>query len=107
MKGAASTAIMLMGILPIYVAIALGMLIFGAPVSGQQAIFTLGLVLPFLAGLWGVYALFQGFMGLADTLPGGCRGQRTCFLRRMTLSWSACYTAVTPLMIYTLWIHLA
>lgn len=106
-KGAASTAIMLMGILPIYVAVALGMLIFGAPVSGQQAIFTLGLVLPFIAGLWGVYSLFQGFMRLADTLPGGCSGRRTCFLRRMTLSWSACYTAVTPLMIYTLWIHLA
>lgn len=107
MKGAASTAIMLMGILPIYVAIALGMLVFRAPISGQQAIFTLGLVLPFIAGLWGVFSLFQGFMRLADTLPGGRGGKRTCFLRRMTLSWSACYTAVTPLMIYTLWIHLA
>ena len=45
-------------------------------------------------------------MRLADTLPGGCDGKRYCFLRRMTLSWSACYTAVTPLMIYSLWIHL-
>jgi len=107
MKGAASTAIMLMGILPIYVAVALGMLIFGAPIAGQQAIFTLGLALPFIAGLWGVYSLYQGFMRLADTLPGGCSGKRFCFLRRMTLAWSACYTAVTPLMIYTLWMHFA
>lgn len=106
MKGMASTAIMLMGILPIYVAVALGMIVFGAPVFEQQAIFTLGLALPFIAGLWGVFSLFQGFMRLADTLPGGCDGKRTCFLRRMTLAWSACYTAVTPLMIYSLWIHL-
>ena len=106
MKGAASTAMMLMGVLPIYVAVALGMLIFDAPVSEQQGIFSLGLGLPFITGAWGAYSLLQGIMRLSDTLPGGCDGKRYCFLRRMMLSWSACYTAVTPLMIYSLWIHL-
>jgi len=105
LKGQASTAIMLIGILPIYVAVALGMVIFAAPVEGQQMVLSIGLVLPFIAGLWGVYSIYQGFMRLADTLPGSCRDRRTCFLRRLTLAWAACYTAVTPLMIYALWTH--
>ena len=42
---------MLIGILPIYVAVALGMLIFAAPVEAQRMVLSLGLVLPFLAGL--------------------------------------------------------
>ncbi len=103
LKGQASTAIMLIGILPIYVAVALGMLIFAAPVALQQVVLSIGLVLPFIAGLWGVYSIYHGFMGLADTLPGRCRERRTCFLRRLTLAWAACYTAVTPLMIHALW----
>ena len=105
LKGQASTAIMLIGILPIYVAVALGMLIFAAPVVGQQMVLSIGLVLPFIAGLWGVHSIYHGFMRLADTLPGRCRDRRTSFLRRLTLSWAACYTAVTPLMIHALWTH--
>jgi hypothetical protein len=105
LKGQASTAIMLIGILPIYVAVALGMLIFAAPVEGQQMVLSIGLVLPFIAGLWGVYSIYHGFMRLADTLPGRCRDRRTCFLRRLTLAWAACYTAVTPFMIHALWTH--
>jgi hypothetical protein len=106
LKGKATTAIMLMGILPIYVAAMLGLIAFGAPPEVLQAVLILGLALPFLAGLWGVRAIYRGFMRLADTLPVHCRDQRACFLRRLTLSWAACYTSVTPLMIYSLWAHL-
>ena len=95
-QGQAATAIMLVGILPIYVAIALGMLIFAAPVELQQVVLSIGLVLPFIAGLWGVYSIYGGFMRLADTLAGGCRDRRICFLRRLTLAWAACYTARDP-----------
>jgi hypothetical protein len=105
LKGQASTAIMLIGILPIYVAVALGMLIFAVPVPAQEFVLSIGLLLPFLAGLWGAYSLYSGFMRLAGTLPGHCRAQRSCFLRRLTLAWAACYTAVTPLMIHALWTH--
>ena len=28
-------------------------------------------------------------------------------LRRLVFAWSACYTAVTPLMVYTIWRSLA
>jgi hypothetical protein len=105
LKGQAATAIMLAGILPIYVAVALGLLIFGASAARQELVLYIGLLLPFFAGLWGVASLFQGFMRLADTLPGRCGAERVCFLRRLTLAWAACYTAVTPFTIYSLWTH--
>jgi hypothetical protein len=103
LKGKASTGILLIGILPIYVAAVLGLIVFDAPAHELQTPLYIGLVLPFLAGLAGVYAIYQGFSGLADTLPERCRGHRACFLRRLTVSMAACYTAVTPVMIYTLW----
>jgi hypothetical protein len=103
-KCLAVTAVVLVGALPIYVAIALGMIVFSAPAEGTQWTIGMGLALPFVAGLGGVYSLFVGFTGLADTLPA-CR--RACFLRRLTLAWSVCYSTVTPVMIYWLWTRFA
>ncbi|HEY7158759.1 MAG TPA: hypothetical protein VH575_32745, partial [Gemmataceae bacterium] len=66
-----------------------------------------GLALPFLAGVWGVRSIYVGFLGLADTLPPERRCRRTCFLRRLTVAWAAVYTAVTPVMIWSLYQNLA
>ena len=63
----------------------------------------LGLVLPFIAGLWGTVSLYEGFLQMCDTMPPGRAARRGCFLRRLVLSWSACYSAVMPVMIYSLW----
>jgi hypothetical protein len=107
MKGQASTAVMLMGILPVYLAAALGAVVFGAPPDVLRIVLYAGLGLPFAAGLWGVRSIHGGFLGLADTLPPERRRQRECWLRRLTTACSACYTAVCPVMIYTLWRHFA
>ena len=106
-KCLAVTAVVLVGVLPIYVALSLGMIVFSAPAEWMQLTIALGLALPFIAGLWGVRSLFVGFTDLADTLPTCRKARRACFLRRLTLAWSACYTAVTPVMIYWLWTRLA
>src|SRR5262249_26968170 len=103
----ASGAIVLVGILPIYVAVGLGLVVFGAPDLVLECCLYLGLVLPFLAGFEGLRAIYAGVMGMADTLPPERRYRRECFLRRLTLSWAACYTAVSPLLIYRLWEFLA
>jgi len=103
MKGQAATAVMLMGILPVYLAAALGAVAFGAPPHVQRLVLWVGLLLPFVAGLWGVRAIHAGFVGLSDTLPPERRCNRECWLRRLTAACSACYTAVCPVMIYTLW----
>lgn len=111
MKGQASTAMMLLGILPVYLAAALGAVVFGAPPEVLRAILYVGLGLPFVAGLWGVRSIYRSFLILSDTLPPARRPVRECWLRRLTAACSACYTAVCPVMIYTLWryfiLHLA
>jgi hypothetical protein len=103
----ASSAVVLVGILPIYVAVVLGLAVFEAPDLVLEYCLYLGLVLPFVAGLEGMRAIYQGVMGMADTLPPERRCRRECFLRRLTLSWAACYSAVSPLLIYRLWEFLA
>jgi hypothetical protein len=99
----AASAMLLLGILPIYVAIVLGLIIFQRPPEVLQSWLFLGLVLPFLAGFHGVVCIYRVVMGLTDSLPDACRENRACFLRRLTVAWSACYTAVAPVMIYRLW----
>ena len=106
-KTKATTAVMLVGILPLYVALALGIIVFGGAAEWLNLTIAVGLALPFVAGLWGIRSLYLGFMRLADTLPACDRTRRTRFLRMLTLSWAGCYTAVSPLMIYTLWRHFA
>lgn len=107
LKAKAVSAVALVGILPIYVAFAMGVAIFPAPTGLVELVLRLGLILPFIAGLWGVRSLYTGFMRLTDTLPIDRRCRRACFLRRLVLSWAACYTAVTPVMIFTVWEYLA
>jgi hypothetical protein len=103
MKGQASTAMMLMGILPIYLATALGAVVFGVAPHVLKGVLVVGLILPFIAGLWGVRSIYVGFLGLSDTLTPERRCDRACWLRRLTAACSGCYTAVCPVMIYTLW----
>src|SRR5262245_62921398 len=98
---------MLMGILPVYLAAALGAVVFGAPPQVLRAVLYAGLGLPFAAGLWGVRSIHRGFLSLSDTLPPARRLHRECWLRRLTAACSACYSAVCPVMIYTLWTYFA
>jgi len=106
-KCLAVTAVVLVGGLPIYLAISMGMAVFSAPPALMRMTIAFGLALPFAAGLWGVRSLFVGFTDLADTLPACRQDRRACFLRRLTLAWSVCYTAVTPVMIFWLWTRFA
>jgi hypothetical protein len=93
------------GILPIYVAVAMGVLIFDSVFSDAAVRLSLwlGFILPFVAGLWGTASLYRGFSGLADTLPEDRCERRSCFLRRLVFSWGVCYTAIAPVMIFTVW----
>lgn len=105
-KSQMAMAVALIGILPMYVALGLGIKVleFDALIPG---VIVVGLILPFIAGLRGTHSLYTGFMELADTLPPERRCRRECFLRRLLVSWAVCWTAVTPVMIYTLWTHMA
>ncbi len=102
-KSKAVAAVALVGILPIYVAVAMGVLIFRGSEVQLAATMFLGLALPFIAGVWGTVSLYQGFLQMCDTMPPARATRRECFLRRLVLSWSACYSAVMPVMIYSVW----
>ncbi|HET6324944.1 MAG TPA: hypothetical protein VFG04_09610 [Planctomycetaceae bacterium] len=106
LKCTAVAAVALIGILPIYSALVLGAIVFPFPHNFVAAILLLGLCLPFIGGLWGTRSLFVGFASLCRTMPPEFQSQRACFLRRLILSWCACYTSVAPLMIVTVWRHL-
>lgn len=106
-KSQVAMAVALIGILPIYVAISLGVKVFQFPDVLTQCVLQVGMILPFIAGLWGTWSLYIGFVSLADTLPADRRCRRECLLRRLLVSWTACWTAVTPVMIYTLWEFMA
>jgi hypothetical protein len=103
LKSKATAAVALVGILPIYAAVSMGMVIFHADQTLLNATLWLGLMLPFVAGLWGTYSLYTGFAGICDTLPPERQERRECFLRRLVVAWSAVYTAVSPVMIFSLW----
>jgi hypothetical protein len=103
LKSKATAAVALVGILPIYATLALSTIIFELPTYWVRMVFFLGLILPFIAGLWGTRSLYLGLSNLCDTMPAHRRVKRECFLRRLVLSWSAIYTAITPVMIFTLW----
>jgi hypothetical protein len=103
LRAKATSALVLIGILPIYVAVVLGMVVFKAPVLTQEYCLYLGVALPFVAGLAGVRSIYHGVLGMAETLPPERRCRRECFLRRLTVSWAAVYTAVSPVMVYRLW----
>jgi hypothetical protein len=102
-KGKGATSVMLVGLLPVYFAMVLGMIVFEASETWQLNCVCLGLALPFIAGLWGVRSIYRGFVSLVDSIPEDRRYGRALFVRRLTLAWATVYTAVTPIMIWTLW----
>jgi hypothetical protein len=103
LKAKATAAVALIGILPIYAAVGMGIVIFDVSDLFVHGAILLGLCLPFIAGLWGTRSLYVGFCGLSDTMLSQEQCQRACFLRRLVFSWSVVYSAVAPVMIFTLW----
>jgi hypothetical protein len=103
LKGMAAGAVALVGLLPIYAAMSLTSIVFPLGDFWAKSCVAWGLLLPFIAGVFGAANLYQGFLGLADTMQCVGRDDRKCFLRRLILAWCGCLTFVTPVVIYSLW----
>jgi hypothetical protein len=102
-KGMAAGSVALVGLLPIYVAMSLTAIVFPLGRGWDFTCVVYGLVLPFAAGIFGAVNLYEGFVGLADTMTCRNRDARQCFLRRLIFAWVGCATAVIPVVVYTLW----
>lgn len=107
LKSKATAAIGLVGILPIYFVICLTAIVFHLSDDWIRVVQWIGFTFPFVGGLWGTRSLYRGFRGLADTLPSRMstedRFKRSCFLDRLVLAWSACYSVIAPIMVFTIW----
>lgn len=103
LKCLAVTSVAAVGMLPVIFSITLGTIVFDVPDGVREAALLILAVLPFLTGLMGVATLFRGFEAHADEIPEALGKHRVFFLRRLLVSWAGVYTAVTPVMIWTLW----
>ena len=102
-RALATTALLLLGIMPIYVVAVIGLYIGGDALRNEYALsLSAGFALPFIAGLFGVITFYRGFVDLSNTLPS--QRHRKCgkFLRFMAVCQSGLYAVVAPAMIYTL-----
>ncbi len=97
----ARTGVILMGLLPVYVAAILGMVVLGATEGlAYEALLMAGVLLPFLAGLSSLPVCYRGFLDLIETLPEARAAGRAPMVRLLALAWAALYTTVAPV---TLW----
>lgn len=99
LRGNATGAALLLGLVPFYVAYALGcaLQLFGDPAVAVAA----GLALPFVVGLWGVRAVWAGFTELAAGLPEGLEGRRAPLLAMLAFAVTV-YAAVAPVALWRL-----
>ncbi|HEY3355224.1 MAG TPA: hypothetical protein VGQ83_18370 [Polyangia bacterium] len=98
-----STAVLLLGVLPFYVAFIL------AGVVGlvkPETVVGIGVLTPFVVGLFGIATLYRAFKELLAVLPL-THARRGNFLLRMVLAWGAVFTAVAPVALYRLGAALA
>ena len=94
----ATTSVLLLGFLPFFAAYALAAAL---KVIDGQAVMTIGYLLPFAVGLFGVRALYRAFEELSLHLPHTHK-RRGNFLLRMVLAWAAVYSVVTPVALWRL-----
>lgn len=97
----ARTGVILMGLLPVYVAAILGVVVLGATGGGAyESLMLAGVLLPFLSGLSTLPVMVRGFVDLTETLPEARAASRAPMVRLLALAWAVLYTTVAPV---TLW----
>ena len=106
-KCLAVTAVVLVGALPIYVAVTMGMAVFSAPAYWMRVDDRCRPSTAVPGGTLGRPFAFRRLHRSRRDAAGPPQGHRAAFLHRLTLAWSICYTAVTPVMILWLWTRFA
>ncbi|HZN92122.1 MAG TPA: hypothetical protein VFB81_05435 [Myxococcales bacterium] len=99
LRGAATTAVLLLGAAPFYGAWVLGNVV--GVFSDVRFTLQIGMVLPFIIGLFGVGAVERAFRSMVEVVPITHR-RRGNFVRRMVMAWGALFTAIAPVALYRL-----
>lgn len=96
LKGKAATAVLVVGLLPIYGVLVLCLLLAHAPPVLLTPVLWLGLLLPYAAGLRGAGTIEAGFRNVVATTPDLRRDQRAAIPTSLMLLWAVLFTLVVP-----------
>jgi hypothetical protein len=98
----AYTGLLLLGILPVYGAVALAIGIGQVSLAARGTCVAVGLALPFLAGLFGAYELYLGFRELSAALPAEVRARRRGMVVLLAVWSTALYASVVGVLVFRL-----
>ncbi|MFO0930397.1 MAG: hypothetical protein U0736_25780 [Gemmataceae bacterium] len=96
LKGKAATAVLVVGLLPLYAVLMVCLLLAGAPAGLVTLALWLGLLLPYAAGLRGAGAIEAGFRNVVATTPDLRRDQRVTIPSSLMVLWALLFTLVVP-----------
>ncbi|HVE85627.1 MAG TPA: hypothetical protein VND93_22390 [Myxococcales bacterium] len=99
LRGVATTAVLLLGAAPFYAAWVLGNVV--GVFADVETTLGVGLLVPFIVGLFGVGAVEKAFRSMLDVVPITHR-RRGNFVFRMVLAWGALFTAIAPVALFRL-----
>lgn len=111
LRARATAAVVLLGLLPVHLAVGLGLVLFfdqpSAVGAFWQGLLLLGggMVLPFVAGLAAPGSLVRVFRGLARAAAERPDGERRPMPVLLAVAWSAVFTVMAPLGVFRI-VHL-
>lgn len=96
MRAQATAAVVLLGLLPVYLAAGLGVSLSGPDQDAELLIHGMvGYTLPFVGGLVGTFGLFRAFTQIAQAARAD--SVRSPWPAMAVLAWAALFTAMAPL----------
>ena len=100
MRARATASVVLLGLLPIYLALSLGLQLMSA--DAYEVVVSCGYALPFVAGLAAPLSLQRAFdaMGRQQAEENPNRTGRRAMPLLLVLAWSALFTAMAPLGVF-------
>lgn len=107
LKGKAATAVLLVGLLPIYAILMLSLIVLVSNAELLSAGLYAGLLLPFFVGLRGALAIYSGLRDAINALPWRERKRRYSVPGWLVTAWALLFTATAPLAMFKLWEYLA
>lgn len=97
----ARTSVVLLGVLPFYAALALGVGLGFDLGLGANGVLMVGLFLPFVVGFVGIATLYRSFKRLVHRLPI-THERRGNIMLRLVLCWGAVFSAIAPVALWRL-----
>jgi hypothetical protein len=103
LKGKAATTVLLLGVLPIYAIVMLGLIVLGAAPELIRGGMYVGLVLPMVVGIRGAQSIFTGLMAVVNAMPARERARRYTLPGWLVVAWGILFTVTGPLCLYEAW----